>query len=580
MDYFKSTYFDSYTALTKEQIREKLTPVPRPAGGVNSGLSGKQLTLGLDSGRTFHFTFRETYLQFTEDSGAPIRCPYGARELRGIRLAAFMVPDTMRGYVLVLDVPASLCTVFEIWFGGYEPALREVWREYATGCIVSDGDAPAKRHALSNRIEGLGTHWYDDDGRETLYFFPSVVGSAFIELSDPRCGVTLTAPSDYLQINDSCYIYSRTEHEFSGAFTLEVLDLLSMRHVGVRIGFDLGDELDFHLYGGRGEFIGKCTNLEMLTDYGRKIPFDEKKLKSMAAAGRGARPVYRPRLTNRDFSAAEVNEIIDTNLELFKDSSVMSSRNTMEVSDYMVGRRFTLSYDDGSAWEYEFPDKLHLRWREAGDPEWTGELTKAFEPAKDILLFSHICSGTRPLRCLTQVVDFSNGLATCVDAQLGNGRKPREVGHRVMFGVLEMEGGPTPPILQRHGFTNELLGKCFAWTYGELMQSIHCYTSPGSCAWTIILPGNAGGLMWSSPCLYIKLREDAYLISWTEDDCNGNQGTIVFNPWIMHDAGYFFGISDMGEKPNVHLHEIGAFARPLAGFDLARFYEQTQKREY
>ena len=105
------------------------------------------------------------------------------------------------------------------------------------------------------------------------------------------------------------------------------------------------------------------------------------------------------------------------------------------------------------------------------------------------------------------------------------------------------------------------------------------FRSPESYSWTIILPGNTGGFMWSSPCFYVKLREDAYLMSWTEDACNGNQGTIVFNPWIMHDAGYFFGISDTEEKPNVHLHEMGAFARPLAGYELDRYFEQTQKRD-
>ncbi len=33
MDYFKTTFFDSYTALTEQEIREKLTPAPAPAGG-------------------------------------------------------------------------------------------------------------------------------------------------------------------------------------------------------------------------------------------------------------------------------------------------------------------------------------------------------------------------------------------------------------------------------------------------------------------------------------------------------------------------------------------------------------------
>ena len=57
MDYFKTTFFDSYTALTEEEIREKLTPAPAPAGGGYAGLSGRQLTLALDSGKTLRYAF-------------------------------------------------------------------------------------------------------------------------------------------------------------------------------------------------------------------------------------------------------------------------------------------------------------------------------------------------------------------------------------------------------------------------------------------------------------------------------------------------------------------------------------------
>ena len=90
--------------------------------------------------------------------------------------------------------------------------------------------APEKRHGLTNRIEGLGTWWKDDDGAEALYFFPSVVWSSFVELSHPRGGITITAPSDYIKISDRYYIYSRAEQEYSGRFTLEVLDLFTVRH--------------------------------------------------------------------------------------------------------------------------------------------------------------------------------------------------------------------------------------------------------------------------------------------------------------------------------------------------------------
>jgi hypothetical protein len=219
-------------------------------------------------------------------------------------------------------------------------------------------------------------------------------------------------------------------------------------------------------------------------------------------------------------------------------------------------------------------------WREQGESVWHSELYEGYEPAQDIILFSHICAGSNPLRCLTHAVDFSNALVTCVDAQIGNGRKSWEVGHKAIFGVLEIKGGPTPPAFRRHGFTTDLVGKAFAWTYSEAMQSFHVYSTPESYSWTIILPRNAGGWMWSSPCLYVKIREDAYLMSWTEDACNGNQGTFILNPWIMHDGGFFFGIGDASPdgKSDMHLTPMGAFARPLHGFDIMKYFDKKQKR--
>jgi hypothetical protein len=99
--------------------------------------------------------------------------------------------------------------------------------------------------------------------------------------------------------------------------------------------------------------------------------------------------------------------------------------------------------------------------------------------------------------------------------------------------------GVQPPLIRRHPITNELTGKAFTWTYSETMSSIHVYSSPESYSWTIFLANGSGGMMWSSPCIYVKLREDAYLMSWVEETCNGHQGTFVFNPRIMHDCGFF-----------------------------------------
>ena len=83
----------------------------------------------------------------------------------------------------------------------------------------------------------------------------------------------------------------------------------------------------------------------------------------------------------------------------------------------------------------------------------------------------------------------------------------------------------------------------------------------------------SGGMMWSSPCIYVKLRDDAYLMSWVEETCNGMQGTFVFNPNIMHDAGFFYGIGDGGLK----LTSFGAYARHCGDFDILKYFDQKNR---
>ncbi|MDI9462122.1 MAG: MoaF N-terminal domain-containing protein, partial [Bacillota bacterium] len=516
-------------------------------------------------------------LTLKEGDAAPVSAPYAAKELGKIILFTHMIPDTVRGYNIVIDKKTNLVTAFEVWFCGFEPDKREVWRHYMFGYVDTGGPAPEERHGYTNRIEGLGTYWKDDNGTEMLYFFPSLIWSSFVELSNPRGRITITAPSDYIKINDKLYIYSRVEQEYSGTFTLEVIELFNVRHIGVRLGFDLQDKLDYRVYEGKGKVTGWSTNLEPLTYHGTKMPDDETLKQQINPEVKGSRPHYRPRFLYPDYTQEQVDEIIKTNSKIFEGRNIMTSSNTMETSDYLVGKRFTLRFDDGPAWEYEILDTSTLKWREEGKTEWQEEIYQAFEPAPDIIVYSHICTGSKPLRCLTQAVDFSKALATCVDAQMGNGRKPWEVGRTVHFGVLETEGGPVPPAVERHGFTTDLVGKAFAWIYGDFMQSIHVYSTPESYSWTIILPGNAGGWMWSSHCFYIKLRDDAYLMSWVEDACNGMQGLFVLNPNLMHDAGFGFGMSNFEGEDALSVTTVGAYARPLAGFDILKYFENKRK---
>jgi hypothetical protein len=137
-------------------------------------------------------------LSFSEGGSAAITAPYSAKDLGEIILFTHMIPGTVLGYGIVYDTATKLVTAFELWFCGFEKAKREVWRDFRFGYADTGAPAPQKRHALTNRIEGKGTYWKNDNGVEMLYFFPSVVWSSFVELSDPLGGITITAPSDYI----------------------------------------------------------------------------------------------------------------------------------------------------------------------------------------------------------------------------------------------------------------------------------------------------------------------------------------------------------------------------------------------
>ncbi|MDD6189497.1 MAG: MoaF N-terminal domain-containing protein [Clostridiales bacterium] len=562
-------FFYDYNKLSKEQIAEKLGAKPKAvsASGLSEKLAGKKLKLILDNGPTLEYEFKTCCeLSLSENGGDAVCGAYSALAIKEITLVSHMIPGTERGYNLILDEKTGLVTVFEVWFCGYEDQ-REVQRCIYYGYVDCCGD-PGKRHHITNRLEGKGFFWTDDRGVELLTFYPSVIYSSFVEISNPRGGITICAPSDFIKISDNLYIYSRVEAEFSGTFVLEVIDLYSIKQIGVRLGFDENDELDYVMYRGKGEITGQGATYEKMTDYGENLV-----LKGFAdkdtMAKKGGRPVYRPQHLHRNLSKAEVEEAIAKNSSVFSGSSIMVGSNDMPVSEYMVGKSFTLRFDNGGpVWEYEVTAVDTLKWRNEGETEWHEEIYKAFEPAENIILFSHMHTGSPEHRNVTNAVDFSTGLVTCVDSHIGNWRSDWEVGNCVHFGIAEIPG-VTPPGVRRHEFTTDLVGKSFAWVYSDVMSSIHVYSSPESYSWTIFLDNNAGGMMWSSPCFYVKLREDAYLFAWVEEKCNGSQGLMVFNPRLMHDAGYFFHADENG----LSLTTLGAYARTCGDFDIMKYFD-------
>jgi molybdenum cofactor biosynthesis protein MoaF len=555
-----------YTNLTPERITQKLAAAasgPVSEQPLSEELAGKAIRIVTDDGPMLEYRFdSRNALTLTEGESEPAKAGYGALALEQLILFSHMMPDSQRGYHVVIDQETQLATVFEVWFSGYRDN-REVQRQIHYGYIEQPGqEAPTARHHITNRLEGKGFYWKQNTGIETLEFYPSVLSSSFVELTRLGGELTFCAPSDFIKIDDQLYIYARVECEFSGTMTLYLIDLFSIAQAGVRLGFDETDTLEYYLFTGKGEITGQIATFEPLDDYGETIAFGDRPMPT----GKGARPVYRPLLLHPPMTGEEVDQAVRKEISLFDPNDIMAG-NRMPLSDYLVGKQLTVRYDNGPVLEYRFDEIRKLRWRREGESQWHEETYEAFEPADRLILFGHLHGGARPPESAAIALDFAQALTTIVDARMGTKYAANEASLKIYFGVIEMDG-LVAPRYDRHQFTDELVGRAVTWNYSDAISSLHVYSSPHSCSWSIFLPNGAAGMQWSAPANYVKLRDDCYLFTWAEEACNGSGCTIVFNTSTMHDCGYGFSVN----HEHLNLNVMGAYARNAGYYDIKKYF--------
>ncbi|HTT03138.1 MAG TPA: MoaF N-terminal domain-containing protein [Steroidobacteraceae bacterium] len=559
-----------YTKLTPQQIAEKLAGAASPqcVTAYSDALSGKSLRIVTDNGPSLSYDFKsKSKLSLAVDGGSAAHAGYGALSLQQLVLISHLVPGTQTGYHLIVDLERHLATVFEVWFSGYTDN-REVQRQIYFGYLKTQGgEPPQARHALTNRLEGKAYHWRQDNGIETLELYPSVLYSNFIELTRLGGELSFCGPSDYVKIDDDLYVYSRVECEFSGTMTLYALDLNALKQVGVRLGFDAADALEYYMFSGTGMPLGQIASFEPFDDHGEKIVLGNRP----QPAKKGERPVYRPLLTNPAMTHEEVETAVAKHSVAFGAPSPMAG-NRLPSSSYLAGKALTVRYDDGGpVLEYRFDSGQQLHWRAAGTAEWREETYEAWEPAPGVVFFGHLLGGSPRHDGVAIVLDFENALSSCVQGWLGTPYMANEAARKTWFGIIEMPG-LTAPQYRRHRFTDELVGRALTWNYSQGLTSMHVYTTPYSFSWIIFLPSDAGGLEWSGPAQYVKLRDDLYLFNWLEEACNGTLGILVINLRTMHDCGIGYHCG----KNGLSMSAIGAQARNAGSFDIRRFYGPKQ----
>lgn len=552
----------AYTKLSESQILSALRPVaasgPTSASPLSTTLAGKSLRIVTDKGPTLTYRFTGANRLSVAESGAgAVTAGYGALTLDHVTFFTHLIPGTQRGYSVVIDQQTNLATVFELWFSGYQDK-REVMREIYHGYVEQPGkEAPRARHAPTNRIEGKAFKWKQDNGIETLEFYPSASYSHFVELTRLGGELGYCGPSDYIKINDELYIYTRTECEFSGVFTLYVLDLNRIEQVGVRLGFDATDKLEYYAFRGKGEWLGQIATFEKFGDTsGNPVP--------VPTPGKGQRRVYRPLQTMQKLSKAQTAEAA-RKPKVFEKRTSMAG-NGSDPTDWLAGKAMTLRYDDGPVMQYKFDSADTLSWRKEGANDWIKARYNAWESMPGVILFGHLLEGTENHDGHMVVVDFDHGLATCFNGHLNTPYIANEAGAKTYFGVIEM-AGIIPPSHRRHQFTDELVGRALTWNYSPGLTSMHLYSTPHTVSWIIFTESGHGGTTWSGSGRFVKIRDDQYFAYWLEEACNGTLGTILINMRTMHDVGIGYHCDEKG----LSLGQVGAHSRHAGRFDVKRF---------
>jgi len=565
----------AYTKLSEQQIASKLSGMSGPASAspLSDVFVGKSIRIVTDNGPALAYTFsKNNRLSVAENSGGAAQAGYGALTLDSVAFFSHMIPGTQRGYAVVIDQETNLATAFELWFSGYEDK-REVQREIYYGYVEQPGrEAPKARHAPTNRVEGKGYYWKQDTGAETLEFYPSAAYSNFVELSRFGGELSFCGPSDYIKINEDFCIYTRTECEFSGTFTAYVIDLNRIEQIGVRLGFDANDALEYSVFRGKGEWLGQIAQFEKFGDEtGAPVPAAN----PGQTPAKGARRVYRPFKTMAKMTPAQVDAVCAKHTSAFAPRAIAPGANAPAASmagnlgpttSWLAGKSFTLRYDHAPAMEYRFDDET-LQWRKEGR-DWTKARYQAFESSPGVILFGHLLEGEPSHDGHSIVADFHQGLVTCLNGYLNTPYFANEAGVKIHFGVIEMEGLVAPKY-RRHELTDEMVGRAVSQNYAPGLTSMHLYSTPHSLSWIIFTNADAGGLEWSGPAAYVKIRDGLYFMYWLEEACNGTLGTILVNLHTMRDVGIGYNCGENG----LNMNALGAHERLAGHFDVKRFYQ-------
>ena len=557
----------AYTPLTEAQIVEKLAgPArvgPSSRATLESDLAGTNLRIVTDGAGTLSWQFGQNN-RVTFDN---VEAGYGALTLDHVTLIAHLVPNTAKGWAIAWDRHNNLATIFELWWGGEGPAPRprEINRAAWHGYVETDGPAPEERHAPTIRMEGRGYAWTEDTGNRTIEYCCSYTYTHWVELDRLKDNRGYSAPADYIQLTEDLYLFARVEAEFSGLLHMYVYDANRLQSVGVRLGFNGADELEYYMFKGTAEWLGQNARFQKLGDFtASPIPIEN--------ARKGERRIYRPVATMDKMTPAEVYAVIAAgNVHVFDRPSAMAGNGT-PASRALATRSFSIDYDDGPTMEYRFVSNDQLQWRRDGAGDWRQAKYNAWEVMPGAFIFGHLLQGEPNHDSHIVVADLESGMATNYHGFLNTPYFANEAGAETLFGKIVGQGIPDPG-RRRHQRTRDLLGRAFTWEYSPGLNSMHLYSTPNTTSW--IIPNAATGHFgteWSGTGDFVKIRDQLYFARWCEEACNGTLGTLLLNMRTMHDAGIGY---HMGKNGGLSMSAVGAPARHAGKFDVDKYFPRA-----
>ncbi|MEO6151937.1 MAG: MoaF N-terminal domain-containing protein [Croceibacterium sp.] len=560
-----------YTDLSAAQIQAKLAPAaaagPASKAKLETDLAGTALRIVTDGAGTLFWQFGSGNTVTFDGKSAR----YGALTLDRVTLITHLVPQSSKAYAIVWNRANNLATVFELWFGGGPaPKAREVNRAVWHGYVASGQSPPPKdRHKPTLRLEGRAFMWQEDTGNRTLEYYPSVTYDHWVELDRLKEGRGYSAPADYIEVTEDVYAFTRIEAEFSGLLQLYVMDVNRLEQIGVRLGFNGADALEYYMFRGTGQWLGQLARFEKLGDFSAE-PL------AIADAKKGERRIYRPLATMDKMSPAEIDaQVAAGNVHVFDKPSAMAGNGTAPSSS-LAARSFDIRYDDspghkGLRMEYRFVSGAQLQWRKDGEGSFRQTRYQAWEMMPGTFIFGHLLEGTRDHDGHIVVVDLERGLATAFRGYVNTPFIANEAGAQTFFGKIVGQGIPDPG-KRRHERTRDLLGRAFTWEYSPGLNSMHVYSTPNTVSWVIPTPDGHFATEWSGSGDFIKIRDQLYFARWQEEACNGTLGTVLIDMRTMHDAGIGY---HMGKAGGLSLSAVGAPSRHAGKIDVDMFFPRA-----